>query len=231
MTETLLRPAPPVTSRPVTQSGTKRSRRRVAWYRTSAVLALLGLLAAITWCSVGTAVAMGHVDDLVRTAIPGVTTVQVAEPGTVVVHHEVPQTVTRSGAGLTLDGIDVRSAVVVGTPAGTATYPSRQAVPATQLGLSVTGPDGRPVALLAPGGGFYYDQHGRLGTQVARFTATSAGSYRVQVADPTTAGARIAAGADVTREISSVTWQALTIGLVTLGAAALIGALAFLRRP
>jgi hypothetical protein len=52
----------------------------------AAILAVLGLTAAVVWGAVGTITTLDRVDDFDRVAVPGAMTVFVADPGTKVVY-------------------------------------------------------------------------------------------------------------------------------------------------
>ena len=61
-----------------------------SWYWIAAIVAVLGVMAALVWGAMGTSNVLGRVDNFDRTAIPGAMTVSVTDPGTMVVYYESP---------------------------------------------------------------------------------------------------------------------------------------------
>jgi hypothetical protein len=110
--------------------------------------------------------------------------------------------------------IEVRSA---------ATTPTWQ-----QLGLQVTGPDGRLVPVSTDRSTARYDlSPGQLGRAVARFEAGTAGRYQVAATRAAEAGAILAVGEDFARDIAMTTLGASLLGLVTVLAAVLAAVITY----
>ena len=65
-------------------------------YWVAAIVAVLGLIAALLWGAVGISNTQDRVDGFDRLAVPGATTVSVTDPGTMVVYHESAAEVARS---------------------------------------------------------------------------------------------------------------------------------------
>ena len=187
-------------------------------YWVAGILAVLGLTAALVWGTVGTISALDRVDSFDRATVPGAVTVQVTDPGTMVVYYESAAEFTRY-AGPTETG---RPA----TPYNPATTPTWQ-----QLGLTVTGPDGAVMPVGTYRSTARYDMDsGRLGRAVARFEATTAGQYRVSAARATEAGATLAVGDNFARSIAMTALGAGLLGLVTIAAAVLLAIVTYRAR-
>jgi hypothetical protein len=177
---------------------------------------MLGIMAAFLWGAVGISNTRDRVDGFGRLAVPGVTTIPVTSPGTLVVYHESAGEVA-STADLAANGRiattrwdpATRTVVTVAYAGETPTW--------QQLGLQVTGPGGVAVPLATYPSSARYDlEPGRAGRAVATFQATTAGPYRVSAARATETGARLAVGGDVAREVVVTRSGATILGLVTV---------------
>ena len=209
---TELRPAPTPPPIPPLQA---RKRPSTAGYWVAAIVAVLGLTAALVWGAVGTSTTQDQVDGFDRLAVPGATTVTVTNPGTMVVYHESAAEVARyaeptaTGRSATRWDPGTRTTVTVRYPSDAPTW--------QQLGLSVTGPGGAAVPVATYRSSARYDlDPGRAGRAVATFEATTAGPYRVSAARATEAGATLAVGDDIARSVVLTRLGAVILGLVTV---------------
>jgi hypothetical protein len=220
---TELRP-PPV--RPFAPPTRTRRTPSKAWYWVAAAVAVLGLTAAFIWGAMGTSNALDRVDGFDRTAIPGATTVSVADPGTMVVYYESAAETARyadptaAGRNATRWNPAVDATVDANYAASTPTW--------QQLRLQVTGPDGAvlPVSAYRSAARYGLDP-GRLGRAVARFDAATAGQYQVSAASAIEAGATLAVGANFARDIATTTLGAVVLGLGTVLAAVLLAVVTY----
>jgi len=179
-------------------------------YWVAGILAVLGITAALVWGAVGTISALDRVDSFDRTTVPGAVTVQVTDPGTMVVYYESVAEFMRDA--------DPRATGRPATPSNLAATPTWQ-----QLGLTVTGPDGAVMPVGTYRSTARYDvDSGRLGRAVARFEATTAGQYRVSAARAAEAGATLAVGGNFARSIAMTALGTGLLGLVTIAAAVLL---------
>jgi hypothetical protein len=106
--------------------------------------------------------------------------------------------------------------------------------PLSSLDVSVTGPDGRPVAVTRYGSSLTYDVDGRNGRAVGTFEADTAGTYRVVArGSDLTTGGEFAVGTNVFRGILHDLRPAMyVLGLgVVLALAILFLTLWYRRRP
>jgi hypothetical protein len=209
---TELRPAPTPPPIPPLQA---RKRPSTAGYWVAAIVAVLGLTAALVWGAVGTSTTQDQVDGFDRLAVPGATTVTVTNPGTMVVYHESAAEVARyaeptaTGRSATRWDPGTRTTVTVRYPSDAPTW--------QQLGLSVTGPGGAAVPVATYRSSARYDlDPGRAGRAVATFEATTAGPYRVSAARATEAGATLAMGDDIARGVVLTRLGVVILGLVTM---------------
>jgi hypothetical protein len=214
MTSSLTELRPPPTFPPI-PSLQARTRPSTAGYWVAAVVAVLGLTATFLWGAVGIHTTQDRVDGFDRLAVPGATTLSVADPGTMVIYHESAAEVARHVAptanGRTATRWDPGTRTLV-------TVPSAGDAPTWhQLGLSVTGPGGAvlPVATYRSSAG-YDVVPGRAGRAVATFQAPTAGPYRVSAARAAEAGATLAVGQDIARGVVLTRLGAVVLGLVTV---------------
>jgi hypothetical protein len=212
---TELRPPPTRPSVPPLQA---RKRPSTAGYWVAAIVAVLGLTAALVWGAVGTSNTQDRVNGFDRLAVPGATTVSVTDPGTMVIYHESAAEVARyteptaTGRIATRWDPGTRTIVTVRYPGDAPTW--------QQLGLEVTGPSGAPVPVATYQSSARYDaEPGRAGRAVATFQATTAGPYRVSAARATEAGATLAVGQDIARSLVLTRLGAVILGLATVLAA------------
>ncbi len=218
---TELRPPPTLPSAPPTPPTRTRSTPSRAGYWVAGILAVLGLTVAFIWGTVGTINALDRVDSFDRTAIPGAMTVSMTDPGTMVVYYESPAELARyadptaNARNATRWNAATDATIVVNYAANTPTW--------QQLRLQVTGPDGAVVPVSTYRSTARYDvAPGQLGRAVAKFEATSVGQYRVSATRATEAGATLAVGDNVARDIAMTALGAATLGLVTVLAAVLL---------
>jgi hypothetical protein len=223
---TELRPPPTLPTAPPARI---RRQPSTIGYWVAAVVAVLGLTAALVWGAVGTGNALDRVDSFERAAVPGQATVPVTDPGTMVLYYEGPAVQARY-ADPTATGRPAipynpaTDATIVVTYA--ATTPTWQ-----QLGLTVTGPDGRLVPVSTNRSTARYDlSSGRIGRAVATFQAGTAGQYQVSATRAAEAGATLAAGDDFARDIATTSLGASSLGVVTLLAALLLAAATYRAR-
>jgi hypothetical protein len=214
MTSSLTELRPPPTLPPI-PSLQARKRPSTVGYWVAAVVAVLGLTAALVWGAVGFSNTLGRVDGFDRLAVPGATTVSVTDPGTLVVYHESAAEVARyadpaaNGRPATQWDPGTRTIVTVRYPSDTPTW--------QQLGLSVTGPGGAAVPVATYRSGARYDvEPGRAGRAVATFQATTPGPYRMSAARAIEAGATLAVGDDIARSLVLTRLGAVILGLVTV---------------
>jgi hypothetical protein len=210
---TELRPPPTFPPIPSLQA---RTRPSTVGYWVAAVVAVLGLTAAFLWGAVGISITRDRVDGFDRLAVPGATTVSVADPGAMVVYHESAAEV----AGYTGPAADGPIAATRWDPGTrtTVTVPYAGETPTwQQLGLSVTGPGGAAVPVVTYRSSARYDlEPRRAGRAVATFQATTAGPYRVTAATATEAGATLAVGQDIARGVVLTRLGSVILGLVTV---------------
>jgi hypothetical protein len=214
MTSSLTELRPPPTLPPIPPLRA-RQRPSTAGYWVAAVVAVLGLTAAFLWGAVGIHTTQDRVDGFERLAVPGVTTVSVTDPGTMVIYHESAAEVARyadptaNGRPATRWDPGTRTIITVRYPSDAPTW--------QQFGLSVTGPGGVAVPVATYRSSARYDlEPGRAGRAVATFEATTAGLYRVSTTRATEAGATLAVGEDITRGVVLTTLGAVILGLVTV---------------
>ena len=223
---TELRPSPTL---PPVLSPQARKGPSIGWYWVAAIVAVLGLTAAFIWGAVGTINALNRVDSYDRTAIPGVTTVTISDPGTMVVYYEGAAEQARYA-----DPTATGRTATRWNPAADATIQVRYAASTPtwqQLGLEVTGPDGAPAPVSTYRSTARYDvTPGQLGRAVATFDATTAGQYRVSTARATEADATLAVGGDFAGDIATATLGAAILGPVTVLAAVLLAVLTYRAR-
>jgi hypothetical protein len=215
MTSSLTELRPPPTPPPIPPLQTTK-RPSTAGYWISAVVAVLGLMAAFLWGAVGITNTRDRVDGFGRLAVPGATTVSVTDPGTTVVYHESAGEV----AGYAEPTANARIAATQWDP-GTRTIVTVPYVGVTpssqQLGLQVTGPGGAAVPVATYRSSARYDvDPGRAGRAVATFQATTVGPYRVSAAGATEAGATLAVGDDIAHSLTLTRLGAVILGLVTV---------------
>jgi hypothetical protein len=210
---TELRPTPTLPPIPPLQA---RQRPSTAGYWVAAVVAVLGLTAAFLWGAVGLHTTGDRVDGFDRLAVPGVTTVSVTDPGTMVVYHESAAEVA-GAAEPTANGRIASAQWDPGTRT-IVTVPYTGETPTwQQLGLQVTGPGGAAVPVATYPSSARYDlEPGRAGRAMATFEATTAGSYRVSAARATESGATLAVGGDIARGLVLTTLGATILGLATV---------------
>jgi hypothetical protein len=221
MTSSLTELRPPPPTRPSVPPLQARTRPSTAGYWVAAIVAVLGLTAALAWGAVGTSNTLDRVNGFDRLTVPGATTVSVTDPGTLVIYHESAAEVARyteptaTGRPATRWDPGTRTIVTVRYPSDTPTW--------QQLGLVVTGPGGAPVPVATYRSSARYDlEPGRAGRAVATFQATTAGPYRVSAARATEAGATLAVGENIARSVVLTRLGAVTLGLVTVLAAVLL---------
>jgi hypothetical protein len=209
---TELRPPPTRPSVPPLQA---RKRPSTAGYWVAAIVAVLGLTAALVWGAVGTSNTLDRVNGFDRLAVPGATTVSVTDPGTLVVYHESAAEVARyaeptaTGRPATRWDPGTRTIVTVRYPADAPTW--------EQLGLQVSGPSGAVLPVATYRSSARYDlEPGRAGRAVATFPATTPGPYRVSAARATEAGATLAVGGDIARGVVLTTLGATVLALMTV---------------
>jgi hypothetical protein len=223
---TELRPPPTRPSVPPLQA---RTRPSTAGYWVAAIVAVLGLTAALAWGAVGTSNTLDRVNGFDRLTVPGATTVSVTDPGTLVIYHESAAEVARyteptaTGRPATRWDPGTRTIVTVRYPSDTPTW--------QQLGLVVTGPGGAAVPVATYRSSARYDlEPGRAGRAVATFQATTAGPYRVSAARASEAGATLAVGDDIARSVVLTRLGAVILGLATLLAAVLLAVVTYQAR-
>ena len=198
---TELRPPPTYPPPPPTPI---RKQPSSGWYWVAGILAVLGLSAALVWGAVGTISALDEVDSFERGTVPGVVTVPVTDPGTMVVYYENPAELARYATNT----------------------PTWQ-----RLRLTVTGPDGALVPVSTYRSTARYDADpGRLGRAVAKFEAATAGQYRVSAARAVEPGATLAVGDNFARDIAMTILGAATLGLLTVVAAVLVAVVTYRAR-
>jgi len=217
MTSSLTELRPPPTRPPIPPLQA-RKRPSTSRYWVAAIVAVLGLTAALVWGAVGTSNTLDRINGFNRLAVPGATTVSVTDPGTMVVYHESAAEVARyaeptaTGRIATRWDPGTRTIVTVRYAGDTPTW--------QQLGLVVTGPGGAAVPVATYRSSARYDlEPGRAGRAVATFQATTAGPYRVSAARATEAGATLAVGDDIARSLVLTTLGAAILGLATVLAA------------
>jgi hypothetical protein len=223
---TELRPPPTLPAQPPAPI---RQQPSTIGYWIAAIVAVLGLTAACVWGAVGTSNALDRVDTFDRVAVPGQVAVSVTDPGTMVVYYEGPAVQARyadptaTGRTATRWSPATDATIVVRSAATTPTW--------QQLGLQVTGPDGRLVPVSTDRSTARYDlTAGRIGRAVARFEAGPAGRYQVAATRAAEAGATLAVGEDFARDIAMATLGASVLGLVTVLAAVLLAAITYWAR-
>ena len=228
MTSSLTELRPPPTRPPIPPLQA-RKRPSTSRYWVAAIVAVLGLTAALVWGAVGTSNTLDQVNGFDRLAVPGATTVSVTDPGTMVVYHESAAEVARyveptaTGRIATRWDPGTRTIVTVPYAGDTPTW--------QQLGLQVTGPSGAAVPVAAYRSSARYDlEPGRAGRAVATFQATTAGPYRVSAARATEAGATLAVGNDIARSLVLTTLGAVILGLATVLAAVLLAVVTYQAR-
>src|SRR4029453_16250008 len=90
---TELRPPPTLPTQPPAPI---RQQPSTIGYWIAAIVAVLGLTAALVWGAVGTSNALDQVDTFDRVAVPGQVAVSVTDPGTLVAYYEGPAVQARS---------------------------------------------------------------------------------------------------------------------------------------
>ena len=214
MTASMTELRPPSTLPPIPPLQA-RTRPSTAGYWVAAVVAVLGLTAAFLWGAVGIHTTQDRVDGFDRLAVPGVTTMLVTDPGTMVAYHESAGEVARYAEPTANRRIATRWDPATRTVV-TVSYPS-DAPTWQQLGLSVTGPGGVAVPVATYRSSARYNlEPGRAGRAVATFEATTAGPYRVSATRDGEAGATLAVGADIARGVVLTRLGAVILGLVTV---------------
>ena len=228
MTASMTELRPPSTLPPIPPLQA-RTRPSTAGYWVAAVVAVLGLTAAFLWGAVGIHTTQDRVDGFDRLAVPGVTTMLVTDPGTMVAYHESAGEVARyaeptaAGRPTTRWNPATRTVVTVSYPSDAPTW--------QQLGLSVTGPGGVAVPVATYRSSARYDlEPGRAGRAVATFEATTAGPYRVSAARDGEAGATLAVGEDIAPSLVLTRLGAVILGLVTVLAAVLLAVVTYQAR-
>jgi hypothetical protein len=226
---TELRPPPPPPTRPPIPPLQARKRPSTSRYWVAAIVAVLGLTAALVWGAVGTSNTLDRINGFDRLAVPGATTVSVTDPGTMVVYHESAAEVARyaeptaTGRSATRWDPGTRTIVTVRYAGDTPTW--------QQLGLSVTGPGGAAVPVATYRSNARYDlEPSRAGRAVATFQAPTPGPYRVSAARATEAGATLAVGDDIARGVVLTTLGAVILGLATVLAAVLLAVVTYQAR-
>ena len=223
---TELRPPPTLPTEPPARI---RRQPSTIGYWVAAIVAVLGLTAALVWGAVGTSNALDQIDTFDRVAVPGAMTVSVTDPGTQVVYYEGPAVQARYAEPTA----NYRTATRW-NPATDATIEVRHAATAPtwqQLGLQVTGPDGRLVPVSTYRSTARYDvTPGQLGRAVARFEAATAGQYRVSATRAIETGATLAVGGNFAWDIATTTLGASVLGLVTVLAAVLVAVITYQAR-
>jgi hypothetical protein len=214
MTSSLTERRPPPTLPPIASLQASK-RPSTVGYWVAAVVAVLGLTAAVLWGAVGFSNTLDRVDGFDRVAVPGTVTVSVSDPGTMVVYHESAAEVARyveptaNGRPATRWDPGTRTIVTVASAGDTPTF--------QQLGLQVTGPGGATVPVATYRSSARYDlEPGRAGRAVATFQATTPGAYRVSAARATEPGATLAVGQDIARGVVLTRLGAVILGLVTV---------------
>jgi hypothetical protein len=216
MTSTLTELRPPPPTRPPIPPLQARKRPSTSRYWVAAIVAVLGLTAALVWGAVGTSNTLDRINGFDRLAVPGAITVSVTDPGTMVVYHESAAEVARYAEPTA----NARIATTRWDPGTRTTVTVRYAGDAPtwqQLGLQVTGPGGRIVPVASYRSSARYDlEPGRAGRAMATFEARSAGLYRVSAAGAIEAGATLAVGEDIARSVVLTRLGATVLGLVTV---------------
>ena len=214
MTSSLTELRPPPTFPPIPPLQASK-RPSTAGYWVAAVVAVLGLTAALVWGAAGTSNTLDRVNGFDRLAVPGATSVSVTDPATMVVYHESAAEVARyveptaTGRPATRWDPGTRTTVTVPSVADAPTW--------EQLGLSVTGPGGATVPVATYRSSARYDlEPGRAGRAVATFQATTPGAYRVSAVRASEAGATLAVGDDIARGVVLTRLGATILGLVTV---------------
>jgi hypothetical protein len=223
---TELRPPPTLPTQPPAPI---RQQPSTIGYWIAAIVAVLGLTAALVWGAVGTSNALDQVDTFDRVAVPGQVAVSVTDPGTLVAYYEGPAVQARYA-----DPTANYRTATRWNPATDATIKVTYAATTPtwqQLGLQVTGPDGRLVPVSTDRSTTRYDlSPGRIGRAVARFEAGTAGQYQVAATRAAEAGATLAVGEDLARDIAMTTLGASLLGLVTMLAAVLLAVITYRAR-
>ena len=223
---TELRPPPTLPTAPPARI---RRQPSTIGYWVAAVVAVLGLTAALVWGALGTSNTLDRVDTFDRTAVPGQLAVSVTDPATMVLYYEGPAVHARyadptaTGRPVTRWNPATDATIEVTYAANTPTW--------QQLGLTVTGPDGRLVPLSTYRSTARYDPTpGRSGRAVATFQAGPAGQYQVSATRATEAGATLAVGDNFAHDIAITSLGASSLGVVTLLATLLLAAATYRAR-
>jgi hypothetical protein len=223
---TELRPPPTLPTEPPARI---RQQPSTIGYWAAAIVAVLGLTAALVWGAVGVSNALDRVDTFDRVAVPGAMTVLVSDPGTMVVYYESPAVQARYADPTANYRTATRwtpatdATIVVNYAANTPTW--------QQLRLQVTGPDGRLVPVSTYRSTVRYDvTPGQRGRAVAKFEAGTAGQYRVAATRAAEARATLAVGDNFARDIAMTTLGASVLGLVTVLAAVVLAVLTYRAR-
>jgi len=214
MTSSLTDLRPPPTLPPIPPRHA-RARPSTAGYWVAAVVAVLGLTAAFLWGAIGIHTTQDRLDGFARLAVPGVTTVSVTDPGTMVIYHEsaaeVARYATPTATGRPATRWDPATRTVVTVPV------ADEAPTWEQLGLQVTGPGGAAMPVATYRSSARYDlEPGRAGRAVATFQAATPGPYRVSAARAPEGGATLAVGEDIARSLVVTTLGATILALVTV---------------
>ena len=228
MTSLLTELRPPST-RPTEPPAPSRQQPSTVGYWVVAIVAVLGLTAALVWGAVGTVTALDQVDNFDRVAVPGAMTVSVTDPGTRVVYYESPAVQARYADPTANYRTATRwnpatdATIVVNYAANTPTW--------QQLRLQVTGPDGRLVPVSTYRSTARYDvTPGQVGRAVAKFEATTVGQYWVSATSATEAGATLAVGDNLARDIAITTLGAGSVGVGAVLAALLLAGVTYRAR-
>jgi len=180
------------------------------WYWITSVLALLGLVGAVTW---GVYVAQEYgsrLEALTRSAVPGTVTVEVTDPGTQTIHYEDP----RAQGGFM---VQWNNAPGVG-PA------------ISPVDVVVTGPSGDTIPTVAYESDLRFDVADRVAVAVATFDTPEVGIYTVEVTGDVPETARVSVGNVVDGGVVAHVVGAVVLFVVTLVVAAAIVVVVAYRR-
>jgi hypothetical protein len=170
------------------------------WIWLGSAIGALGLAAAIVWGVIGVTGYLNRVNDLARMPVPGQMTVQIAS-GEQFVYYEGQR---------------------AGSPASLG-----------QLGIQMTDPQGNTVALEPYRLDLRYDAPGNdglIGHALATFRASGTGAYRVSATGTAPAGARIAVGESVAKNVIPTVLGIIALFLVTVGGGLALIVMTLVRR-
>lgn len=173
----------------------RRPRMSEVRFRTAAIIAVAGVLAATAWGFLTYENLQDRLEALARTDVPGEVTFEVTEPGGRTIFYE------DVGAGTFL--------------VQTGQHRDLTSIP---VDLTVTGPDGE-VATASYELDLRFHHSGRDVTAVATFDAPTAGMYTLTVAGDGSSAARVAVG-----DVVDVALLANVVGAVLLLVGALLTA-------